>query len=66
MEESSKIYGTAAVIIYQNPENGYTVLQVDTQDGVITAVGCMPGISPGEELCMTGSWTSHPAYGQQF
>ena len=66
MEESSKIYGTAAVIIYQNPENGYTVLRVDTQDGVITAVGCMPGISPGEELCMTGSWTSHPAYGQQF
>ena len=66
MEESIKIYGTAAVIIYQNPENGYTVLRLDTSDGLVTAVGCMPGISPGEELCLTGSWTSHPSYGQQF
>ena len=62
----STIEGTAAVLIYQNPENGYTVLRLDTQDGLVTAVGCMPGISPGEELTLRGKWTTHPSYGEQF
>ncbi len=62
----STIEGTAAVLIYQNPENGYTVLRLDTQDGLVTAVGCMPGISPGEELTLKGKWTTHPSYGEQF
>ena len=69
MEEENSlttIEGTAAVLIYQNPENGYAVLRLETQDGLVTAVGCMPGISPGEELTLRGKWTTHPSYGEQF
>jgi len=69
MDESSryiKIEGTVASIIYQNPENGYAVLRLTTEDGVVTVVGCMPGISPGEALILTGAWTTHTSYGEQF
>jgi exodeoxyribonuclease V alpha subunit len=69
MDDSSryiKIEGTVASIIYQNPENGYAVLRLTTGDGVVTAVGCMPGISPGEALILTGEWTTHTSYGEQF
>ena len=45
-ERFNQIQGTVASLIYQNPENGYAVLRLDTQDGLVTAVGCMPGLSP--------------------
>jgi exodeoxyribonuclease V alpha subunit len=61
-----KIEGTVAAVIYQNLENGYAVLRIDTPDGVVTAVGCMPGINPGEALTLTGAWATHHSYGQQF
>ena len=60
------IEGTAAVLIYQNPENGYAVLRLETEDGILTAVGCMPGIAPGEDLILKGKWIVHPSYGEQF
>ncbi|MBQ9858150.1 MAG: ATP-dependent RecD-like DNA helicase, partial [Oscillospiraceae bacterium] len=69
MEEQNgllTIEGTAAVLIYQNPENGYAVLRLETEDGLVTAVGCMPGISPGEDLVLKGKWIVHPSYGEQF
>lgn len=61
-----QIEGTVASLIYQNTENGYTVLRLETADRRITAVGCMPGISPGEALVLTGVWATHQAYGEQF
>jgi len=69
MEEQENritLKGTAAALIYQNPENGYAVLKLDVGDDTITCVGCMPGISIGEELEVTGQWTAHSAYGEQF
>ena len=65
-EEIVVLTGTAAALIYQNPENGYAVLRLDTGEDTVTCVGCMPGISPGEELELTGRWTAHTAYGEQF
>lgn len=61
-----RIEGTVSVLIYQNPDNGYAVLRLETADGIVTAVGCMPDASPGEELLLTGSWITHQAYGRQF
>ncbi|HHT17329.1 MAG TPA: ATP-dependent RecD-like DNA helicase [Papillibacter sp.] len=69
MQESDRyiqIAGTVTAIVYQNPDNGYTVLRLDTEDGIKTAVGTLPGVSPGEDLILTGSWTTHPSYGEQF
>ena len=67
METCSTLEGTVHSIIFQNPDNGYTVLRlVDEEGEVSTVVGCIPCAAPGERLLLTGSWTSHPQHGEQF
>ena len=67
MEELVTCEGTVHSIIFQNAENGYTVLRLLTEEGeVITVVGCIPCVAPGEKLTADGLWVSHPSYGQQF
>ena len=66
-EELNLIEGTVEAVIYQNQENGYTVLKLDCgEQGGITVVGCMPGAAPGEGLSVRGSWMRHASYGEQF
>ena len=61
------LYGAVAAIIFQNPENGYTVLRFKTQDGeMVTVVGTIPMTAVGERLAVTGHWTAHASYGRQF
>lgn len=60
------INGTVTAVIFQNAENGWTVLRLKLQGGIVTCVGCMPGVSVGETLTLAGEWISHPSYGQQF
>lgn len=67
MDELINISGTVEEIIYSNPENGYTVCDITSSDGqLVTATGYMPYITEGENVVMTGSWTTHPDYGEQF
>ncbi len=66
-KERNEITGSVTAIIFRNEENGYTVLRLDTgEGGEVTAVGCMPGITPGETLEAEGRWMRHAAYGDQF
>ncbi len=61
------LHGTIRTVIYQNEENGYAVLKLETDDGqTVTAVGTIPLPAPGEEITLSGSWTEHAAYGSQF
>lgn len=61
------IEGTVVGLVYQNGENGYTVLRLQTEErGIVTAVGSMPGVAVGETLELTGNWTTHSSYGEQF
>lgn len=63
----AELEGTVKAIIYQNSENGYTVMRLDVGgEEAITAVGFIPYASPGENLHLAGTWSSHAAYGQQF
>ena len=69
MEEKTELQlveGTVSAIIYQNEENGYTILRLDVKEEELTAVGTMPGVSPGEYLSLRGRWVRHPTYGSQF
>ncbi len=67
MNEQTTVIGTVASVIFQNEENGYTVLRLVTDDGeLITVVGCIPCAAPGEELAVTGSYVTHPQHGEQF
>ena len=66
-EEWNILNGTVDTVIYQNGENGYTVLRLDVgEEDLVTLVGCVPGVAPGETLTAQGTWTNHPTYGQQF
>jgi len=65
-EKGNIIEGVVSNIVFTNAENGYTVLRLDTIDGIVTAAGSVPGVSAGERILMTGSWLTHPQYGEQF
>ncbi len=64
--EQNELEGVVSAIIYQNEENGYTILRMDVKDEEITVVGAMPGVSPGEYLTVKGRWVRHATYGSQF
>lgn len=67
MAERNQIEGSVCAVLFCNEENGYTVLRLDCGErGEVTAVGCMPGVSPGEILELEGVWGRHPSYGEQF
>ncbi|WAE74455.1 ATP-dependent RecD-like DNA helicase [Streptomonospora nanhaiensis] len=63
------VQGVLERITYANEDNGYTVAKVDTGRGahdLLTVVGSLMGVQPGEALRMHGRWGSHPQYGRQF
>jgi exodeoxyribonuclease V alpha subunit len=73
-----KLTGAVERITFYNPENGYTVLRLRpevrgrqrlpglSRDGLITVVGNLPEVSPGEHLKLDGLWDTHPKHGKQF
>jgi len=61
--------------VYLNEEDGFTVarLQVSVKDPVgegekdlVTVVGHMPGVNPGETLRLEGRWVVDKKFGEQF
>ena len=56
MGERCTVEGTVQSVIFQNEENGYTVLSLLTELGeVVTAEGCIPYAAPGEGIRGCGS-----------
>src|SRR5205085_4066923 len=56
-------------ITYANEETGYTLARVATDrsgSDLLTVVGSLLGVQPGESLRLVGRWGSHPRYGRQF
>ncbi len=77
MSDREQISGSVERITYYNPENGYSVIRLKPDsrrmlpfmyapDGLITVVGNLPEINPGEWLKVTGQWISHSKHGRQF
>lgn len=66
-EKAIELAGTVRSVLFQNEENGYTVVKLESTDGEITtAVGCLPWARPGEELILWGEYGSHASHGEQF
>jgi exodeoxyribonuclease V alpha subunit len=63
-----KLSGELERIVFSGDESGYTVLRVHVprQQDLVTVVGSLPGVQPGERLEMEGRWVNHPKYGLQF
>ncbi|MGD2148983.1 MAG: ATP-dependent RecD-like DNA helicase [Desulfobacterales bacterium] len=55
-------------ITYFNSENHYTIAKLKTSktNNVVTIVGTMVAVNPGQTLKIKGIWETHPRYGQQF
>lgn len=66
-EEQTLLRGSVAAVVFQNAENGYTVLRLRCEDGeTVTVVGTIPLTAVGENLLITGKWGTHATYGRQF
>ncbi len=65
-ENLETINGCVESIIYSNDKNGWTVCDFETEEALICAVGYMPFITEGDTLAISGTWTVHPTYGEQF
>lgn len=63
---SMKLEGYVEHIVYRNEENGYSVLNLVSEGNEITVVGSFHYLSEGELLELTGDYTEHPLYGEQF
>ena len=65
--DEEMIRGTVQSIVFQNAENGYTVLRLRTEGGEqITVTGTIPMTLVGERLVIAGKWGRHPSHGPQF
>ncbi|HCG75787.1 MULTISPECIES: SF1B family DNA helicase RecD2 [Staphylococcus] len=68
----SMIKGTVDAILFQNNDNFYTVLKVDTIetnesfDSMPTVVGFLPNVVEGDVYTFKGQVVEHPRYGKQL
>lgn len=60
------INGYVEHIIFQNSENGYTVMNLVAEEEEITCVGMCRGLTQGENIEAQGDYIEHPVYGKQF
>ncbi len=67
--------GSVERITFYNPENGYSVVRLRPERGkppglgrdeLVTVVGNLPELAPGEYLQLSGRWSNHPKHGLQF
>lgn len=64
--EWQELAGTVERVVFRNPDNGWTVLEVSDGEQLHTVVGVLPEVSVGEELRARGSFTEHATFGVQF
>lgn len=60
------INGYVEHVIFQNKENGYTVMNLTVEGEEITCVGMCRGLTQGETISAQGDYVEHPVYGTQF
>lgn len=60
------IKGFVDHIIFQNADNGYTVLSLSAEDGETILVGMLKGAAQGDSIQAEGDYIDHPVYGVQF
>ena len=66
-QELEILQGTIGAVVFQNYDNGYAVLRLQSEDGqTVTVVGTIPLPAIGERLMVTGKWATHSSYGKQF
>ena len=60
------IKGTVDSVTYRNDDNGFGVIVLDYGGDPLNVVGELGNVEEGEDLELTGSFTNHPKFGEQF
>ena len=62
------LQGILERIVFENPDNGYTVGRFSARGHpeLVTVVGNLASVNPGESLILQGTWVNTPRYGRQF
>jgi exodeoxyribonuclease V alpha subunit len=74
---SEQLRGTVERVTFYSEETGYSVVRLSVTGqrdpsgqasgrGLVTVVGNLPEVQPGESLRLEGEWTTHQQYGRQF
>ncbi|MGE3165551.1 MAG: ATP-dependent RecD-like DNA helicase [Planctomycetota bacterium] len=60
--------GIVERVVYENDESAWSVVRVQEagQGRVVTVVGNLLGVQPGESLRLHGDWGNDPRFGRQF
>ena len=61
-----KISGVVEHVTFRNEDNGFTVLEIDSNGELVTVVGVLPQVEAGETLRLSGKWAFHANFGRQF
>ena len=66
--DATTLEGVLERVVFSNEENAWSVvrLQVPGYRDLVTAVGNLLSVQPGENLRLSGSWINDPKYGRQF
>lgn len=60
------VTGYVEHIVFRNEDNGYTVFNLENEDGETTCVGSFNYINEGEMLELHGEFVNHSVYGSQL
>ncbi len=62
------LQGILERIVYENSDTGYTVGRLSARDHaeLITVVGNLASVNPGESMLLQGEWVDNARYGRQF
>jgi exodeoxyribonuclease V alpha subunit len=66
--DATTLEGVLERVVFANEENAWSVVRVQVAGyrDLVTAVGNLLGVQPGENLRLSGGWISDPKYGRQF
>ena len=67
-EQPVKIIGTLEKIVFKNPDSDYFIGKLRSEENheLMTIVGHMIEVQPGERISITGKWVENKKYGLQL
>lgn len=65
-DEMERLEGTVNAVTFRNEVSGWTVLELEAYEELVTVVGVLPEVCAGEDVKLMGRWTTHPSFGDQF
>ncbi len=64
--ELQKLVGVVEHVIYENPDTGYTVFEVNSGGADVVVAGVVGSVDNGMSVVVYGRMGNHPSYGEQF